>query len=236
MTNFNPKDHMIKLQGKDYLLVADRILWFRTANQTGSIQTDLIQFDSTIAVVKATVIIDGMIVATGYAACLATAGKMGRYLEKAETGAIGRALGIAGYGTQFSGDELDEGDQLSDAPREPKAAPASKRPYSPQALQTMITAGVAARNNTEPINEDAARKLAIKWGNILKGVADKPALRHEVVSVMLGATIASFNELTQAEADTLDAWLTKDAPMCREEAAYVIQFLTAQSNANAAGK
>ena len=30
------------------------------------------------------------------------------YLEKAETGAIGRALALCGYGTQFTGDELDE--------------------------------------------------------------------------------------------------------------------------------
>jgi hypothetical protein len=38
------------------------------------------------------------------------------YLEKAETGAIGRALAMCGYGTQFTGDELDEGVRIVDAP------------------------------------------------------------------------------------------------------------------------
>jgi hypothetical protein len=37
------------------------------------------------------------------------------HLEKAETGAIGRALGIAGFGTQFA-PEFDEEDRLADSP------------------------------------------------------------------------------------------------------------------------
>jgi len=38
------------------------------------------------------------------------------YIEKCETGAIGRALAMVGYGTQFTGDELNEGDRLADSP------------------------------------------------------------------------------------------------------------------------
>jgi hypothetical protein len=40
------------------------------------------------------------------------------YIEKAETGAVGRALAMLGYGTQFTGDELNEEHRIVDAPVE----------------------------------------------------------------------------------------------------------------------
>jgi len=38
------------------------------------------------------------------------------FIEKAETGAIGRALALCGFGTQFCADELDEGKRIVDSP------------------------------------------------------------------------------------------------------------------------
>ena len=38
------------------------------------------------------------------------------FMEKSETGAIGRALALCGFGTQFCADELDEGSRLADSP------------------------------------------------------------------------------------------------------------------------
>jgi hypothetical protein len=43
------------------------------------------------------------------------------YIEKAETGAIGRALAMCGYGT-LQAPEFDEQDRLADAPVEKKNA------------------------------------------------------------------------------------------------------------------
>ena len=60
----------------------------------------------------------GNILAQGHKAETRTS--FGDYLEKAETGAIGRALALCGYGTQFTGDELEEGARIVDAPIEPK--------------------------------------------------------------------------------------------------------------------
>lgn len=40
------------------------------------------------------------------------------FIEKAETGAVGRALAMLGYGTQFTGDELSEEHRIVDAPVE----------------------------------------------------------------------------------------------------------------------
>ncbi len=38
------------------------------------------------------------------------------FLEKAETKAVGRALAMLGYGTQFTGEELCEGNRIVDSP------------------------------------------------------------------------------------------------------------------------
>ena len=44
------------------------------------------------------------------------------YIEKAETGAVGRALAMLGYGTAFTGDELSEDHRIVDAPVERQTA------------------------------------------------------------------------------------------------------------------
>lgn len=48
------------------------------------------------------------------------------YKEKAQTGAIGRALATLGYGTQFTADEFDEGHRIVDSPVDRPPAPASE--------------------------------------------------------------------------------------------------------------
>jgi hypothetical protein len=47
------------------------------------------------------------------------------YIEKAETGAVGRALAMLGYGTQFTGDELSEDYRIVDAPVDRTPTPTS---------------------------------------------------------------------------------------------------------------
>jgi hypothetical protein len=107
--------YLIDLKGKPYLPVAERLIWFGEEHPDWQIKTKL---------------------QTKEGACLATAwirdnsgfvramahkheDKQGfaDYIEKSETGAIGRALALCGYGTQFCADELDEKDRLADAPR-----------------------------------------------------------------------------------------------------------------------
>ncbi|NWF65610.1 MAG: hypothetical protein HXY38_15040 [Chloroflexi bacterium] len=135
MTTFDPAPHLIKLQGKDYLPVYARIMWFRMANPDGVISTDLIQLDP--AVVRATITTAaGQIVATGYGTAVdnRSAKWAGRAVEKAETAAIGRALAHAGYGTQFVEDDGDA-DYPADSPLDkttrPAPAPVIASPPSP---------------------------------------------------------------------------------------------------------
>lgn len=117
---------LLDLKGKPYLQVAHRIVWFREMCPSGVLKTQVVATGGTekgeFAVFKAEVYIPNdqgslVLVATGHKK--ETRGGFEDFLEKAETGAIGRALALAGFGTAFTGDELVENDRLADAPIDP---------------------------------------------------------------------------------------------------------------------
>ena len=110
---------LLSLKGKDYMMVAYRILWFREENPLGVIETEALKLEEKSAVFKATIKIpkeDGELVALSTATKHENKEGFPDFIEKAETGSIGRALALAGYGTQFSLPELDEGERLADSP------------------------------------------------------------------------------------------------------------------------
>lgn len=106
---------LLNLRGKDYLEVKYRVVWFREEHPDWSIETAFVSTDDDSACARA-VIRDaaGRVLATSHK----TENVQGfpDFLEKAETGAIGRALALVGYGTAFCADELDEGQRIVDAP------------------------------------------------------------------------------------------------------------------------
>src|SRR5437660_10218898 len=143
---FNAEKHLIELQGKAYLEVKFRLVWFRSECPNGTIDTEevLVDLDREVEAEMPT----GNWIpnpnrpgrkmpeketrhAKGYARfrAVVTDGKGGRatatksenaasfseFGEKAETGAVGRALAMLGYGTQFA-PELSEEDRIVDAP------------------------------------------------------------------------------------------------------------------------
>jgi hypothetical protein len=140
---FNPREHLIELKSRqgtqEYLPVQWRLVWFREVCPHGEILTELITLDldretqeegyawnnetrrsekvikraKGYAMFKATVRDGKGGIATGYKS--EKAASFSEYAEKAETGAIGRALAALGYGTQFAPD-LDEQHRIVDAP------------------------------------------------------------------------------------------------------------------------
>jgi len=71
------------------------------------------------------------------------------YAEKAETGAIGRALALLGYGTQFTGDELNEEHRIVDAPVEQRAPQQGNAHRASVATAAAIDESVNATPATE---------------------------------------------------------------------------------------
>lgn len=99
------RKHLIRLRdGRYYLPVAARVLWFRDEHPDWSLRTEIVEggYEAGWVTVKATVLSsDDRIIATGFK----TESRQdfpGGWVEKAETGAIGRALAMAGFGTQFA--------------------------------------------------------------------------------------------------------------------------------------
>lgn len=108
------KDKAVKIQGKDYVLVSDRVLYFNEQYKAGSIQTKLLsELNDPLIVVKATVLPD---VATperkftGYSQEKVGDGFINKTsaLENAETSAVGRALAMMGIGVIESIASVDE--------------------------------------------------------------------------------------------------------------------------------
>lgn len=123
---------LISLQGKEYLNVQWRLVWMREEHPEWSIISELVSFENSIAIFRATIKdLDGHILSQSH-----KVSNDQRYpIERAETGAIGRALALMGYGTQFCGDELgedeggldlDEGDEIADAPVERRTSRVSQ--------------------------------------------------------------------------------------------------------------
>ena len=155
MAKFNPTDHLMKLKGKDYLPVAWRLVWFREQHPNGIIDTEPLQLTDTYAVFQATVTAvgeDGTVL--GRATGTKAQSKQGfaDFIEKAETGAIGRALAALGFGTQFD-PELEEGERLADSPVERPNAP--QKATQPPATPTPIN----ANGNGKAASEAAFKRI-----------------------------------------------------------------------------
>lgn len=89
----------INIKGKEYVPVSERVKEFHeTLKGGGAITTEIISNTDKMVVVKATVTI-GEVEYTGHSQAIWGEGMMGKVaLEVAETSAIGRALGFAGFG------------------------------------------------------------------------------------------------------------------------------------------
>lgn len=120
---FNPKDHLMNLKGKDYLQVMWRLVWFREEKPLWSIDTKLEQLTENHAVFSAKIFDEnGVQKSAGYGS--ESIKDFRDFVEKAETKAVGRALAMLGYGTQFAPemDECEDGkDRLADSPVPKKA-------------------------------------------------------------------------------------------------------------------
>ncbi len=95
----------IKIHGKDYVLISERIKAFRSVHADWTIKTNIVNMSQEECVVKAEILDPaGRIISDGYAHEMRNASHINKtsYLENCCTSAIGRALGIMGIGIDTS--------------------------------------------------------------------------------------------------------------------------------------
>lgn len=110
---------LVNLKGKDYLMVGHRLQWFNEIEKHFDITTEFLLVNDDQTICKAHVVVkdvEGNVLRQAQATKRETKKDFSDHTEKAETSAIGRALAILGYGTQFALSDLDEGQRLADSP------------------------------------------------------------------------------------------------------------------------
>lgn len=165
---------LLNLRGRDYLEVKYRLVWFREEHPSWSIETDFISFADKAACAKAVIRDDqGKIISTSHK--LETERSFPDFMEKAETGAIGRALALIGYGTQFCADELDEGKRIVDSPVEPL----TQREVPSLDENAAIAADLGGTADTPPSAQQLG-EFEIQFGRKYRGRKLKEIPRKEI--------------------------------------------------------
>ena len=91
----------VEIKGKKYAEVNQRIMAFRSIFPEGFIKTEIVSLADNVVVIRAEVGNDGKVLGTGTAFEEQGANYINKtsYIENCETSAVGRALGMAGFGT-----------------------------------------------------------------------------------------------------------------------------------------
>lgn len=125
---FDPRKYMRLIQnegqaGKYYLDVAYRKLWFRLRYPEGKIVKKILKLTEQVAIVEARVYLnrndheDNFISNALAQKYMSADGQFGnKFVELAETAAVGRALSDAGFGLQFADREGDMDPEVTEAP------------------------------------------------------------------------------------------------------------------------
>jgi len=158
----------VKIHGKEYKTVALRIQEFREKHPDFTIQTELVEANDMLVVMKATISMGPQVIATGYAEEVRTASKINRTsaLENAETSAVGRALAFFGLG----GSEIASADEVANAISQQNSQGSNEE------MERLVAHNEAWRNNSgsiyfikEYINMDEP-----KWENVAEAWAEIP--------------------------------------------------------------
>jgi hypothetical protein len=220
--NFHPNNHLIQLKSKegtkDYLPVQWRLVWFREACPQGTIETEEMEIDLDREVTKEVAVWNNNTrsyqtvtrTARGYARfrAVVTDGKGGvatgtktetavdfpDFCEKAETGAVGRALAGLGYGTQFA-PEISEGDDHPvDAPVE-RSEPGRTEESTQIALPSVMASRAVGKITSEQIKAITQMSRTLGRG-ITTGPNGKPLT--ELGSMEASSLIESLNSEMKA--------------------------------------
>ena len=100
----NEKMNAVDIKGKSYMEVNQRIKAFRMVYPQGTIETEMVSNENGVCIFRANIYDDDKLLATGtaYEKENSTFINKTSYIENCETSAVGRALGMAGFGIDTS--------------------------------------------------------------------------------------------------------------------------------------
>ena len=153
------------IKGKEYAEVNQRVKAFRTLYPEGFITTEILCREGGLCIIKATVgyYADGksVILATGTAYEKEGSSQINRtsYIENCETSAVGRALGMAGFGIDTS---IASADEMNNALLQQNTNDVQKPVQAVPHVQKPVQAEPAAPYDI--LQESAAdSELRLKW-------------------------------------------------------------------------
>ena len=153
------------IKGKEYAEVNQRVKAFRTLYPEGFITTEILCREGGLCIIKATVghYADGksVILATGTAYEKEGSSQINRtsYIENCETSAVGRALGMAGFGIDTS---IASADEMNNALLQQNPDTVQKPVQAAPHVQKPVQAAPAAPYDI--LQETAAdSELRLKW-------------------------------------------------------------------------
>lgn len=123
----NAQIRTTNIKGKEYAEVNQRIKAFRMCYPMGYIRTELLSVEDGVCIMRAEVGIGENILGTGTAYEKETSSYINKtsYIENCETSAVGRALGMAGFGIDTSVasyEEVSNAIAQQEADKQPKKA------------------------------------------------------------------------------------------------------------------
>ena len=162
------------IKGKEYAEVNQRIKAFRMVYPTGTIMTEMLSNENGVCVFKATVGYQtanrtDVILGTGTAYEKESSSFINKtsYIENCETSAVGRALGMCGFGIDTSVASYEEVTNAINNQEEPKATPKQvemlKKYYTGDNLTKLLEA-----NNISSIEEISLSKASEIIGKLKK--------------------------------------------------------------------
>ena len=144
---FDPRKYMRLIQnegqaGRYYLDVAYRKLWFRLRYPEGKIVKKILKLTEQVAIVEARVYLDrndheDNFISNALAQKYMTGDDQfgNKFVELAETAAVGRALSDAGFGLQFADREGDMDPEVTEAPFDPQMIAGAGAGYTDSSFQ-----------------------------------------------------------------------------------------------------
>jgi len=203
---------------KDYAEVNQRIKAFRMVYPTSQILTEMVSNQNGVCVFRAYVYGDeGNLLATGTAYEKESSSFINKtsYIENCETSAIGRALGIAGFGIDVSVASYEEVANAMENQNKPEEKPKKKTgsnipeptitPKMPKVKAPKKAEPKQGMTNQSPLTPKTMQRV-IKAQSLLNGMGvgfHKGESDYSQIVSMCGVEKTSVDELSEEEAQAL---------------------------------